>query len=119
MPPWLATLRATGAASPSAPAILADRGRSVLGPAVTAQRYLDKVIDRGLDAAPDALRETLDAVIAAIDGAKSYAEVEDRLVALAPDIVKRSADFEAVVEGAIMLGIGTGAWATGEEADGS
>lgn len=108
MPPWLAP--------PAQLTILADRGRAPLGPAVTAQRYLDKVVDGGLDAAPSALRETLAAVMAAIESSSSYAEVEERLVALAPGAVKRAADVEALIEGAVMLGIGAGAWAAGEEA---
>lgn len=106
VPPWLG----------AAPTILSDRGRSPLGPAVAAQRYLDKVTAKGIDAAPGALHETLAAVMAAIEASKSYAEVEERLAALAPGAVERSADIETLIEGAIMLGIGAGAWAVGEEA---
>ena len=112
LPPFLAPVTLAA----RAPAVLSAT-RSGVGPAVSAQLYLDKVVDRGLRAAPDALRETLAAVMAAIEGAGSYEEVEALLVELAPDAVERAADFAAVVEGAVMLGIGVGAWATGEEAD--
>ena len=109
LPPWLAPKLT----------ILADRGRSSVGPAVSAQLYLDKVVEQGITAAPSTLRETLAAVMAAIESAKSYEQVEARLIELAPGVVERSEDLSTLIEGAIMLGIGAGAWAAGEEADAS
>jgi hypothetical protein len=114
LPPYLAPVTLAA----RAPAVL-SASRSGVGPAVSAQLYLDRVVDRGLRAAPEALHETLAAVMAAIEGARSYAEVEARLIELAPGAAERSEDFAALVEGAVMLGIGAGAWATGEEADAS
>lgn len=113
------TSRQTSNVLPAAPTILADRGRSTLGPAVSAQLYLDKVVDAGIQKAPSALRETLAAVAAAIESSNGYEEVEARLYELAPDAVKRSDDFATLLEGAIMVGVGAGAWAVGEEADAS
>ncbi|XXX79157.1 hypothetical protein WMF30_10325 [Sorangium sp. So ce134] len=112
LPPYLAPVTLAA----RAPAVL-SAARSAVGPAVSAQLYVDRVVARGLRAAPEALRETLAAVMGAIEGSRSYEEVEALLVELAPGAVERSADFAAVVEGAVMLGIGAGAWATGEEAD--
>lgn len=89
--------------------------RSHIGPAVSAQLYIDRVVQRGLEASPGAVRETLAAVMAAVEGARSYGEVQERLVALAPGAVERSKDFAAIVEGAVLLGIGAGAWTVGEE----
>ncbi|WP_437309984.1 hypothetical protein [Sorangium sp. So ce388] len=114
LPPWLAPVTLAA----RAPAVLTAT-RSGVGPAVAAQLYADKVVDAGLRAAPDGLRETLAAAMAAIEGARSYEEVEARLIELAPDAPERAADFAALIEGAVMLGIGAGAWATGEEADAS
>lgn len=112
LPPFLAPVTLAA----RAPAVLSAT-RSGMGPAVTAQLYVDRVVDRGLRAAPEAMRETLAAVMAAIESARSYEEVEALITELAPGAVERSVDFAAVVEGAVMLGIGVGAWATGEEAD--
>ena len=95
---------------------LATSERSPLGPAVSAQRYTDRVVDAGIAAAPLALKDVLAAVTVAIEGASSYAEVEQRLVDLAGREIMQAPDFEALVEGAVLLGLGAGAWAVGEEA---